>query len=332
MKNKIQNINEHLLKNKKYEEKDTILIAGSPRSGTTWLMDILRTIPGYTNLFEPLNPIWCPESFDVGFRSRTYLSQDKQWPEGKEFLQKTFTGKIAFVPIKDKDNPMADFIEMFSIKSAIKHVTANKLIVKSVNMNRLLPWISKNFQLKSIFYIIRHPCASISSQLKTGLFGYRPSSPPYIDIPPKKEDVLNEIKEIKMFDSNLINKIQKLDATEEILAASWALDNFIPLNYSKPYPWKTIFYENLVNSGEGELNKIFNHLGQKTPSSALGLLKKPSIVTLKEDKKLVNQPDKQLSKWKSYLSDKQIERILKVVSYFDIDIYSEDIVPISKSL
>jgi hypothetical protein len=221
---------------------------------------------------------------------------------------------------------------MFSIKGSIKHLTANKLIVKSINMNRMLPWIAKNFQLRNIFYIIRHPCASIASQLKSGLYGYRPTSPPYSDILPKKDDILNEMNEINDFDSSLIGKIQNLDTNEEILAASWALDNYIPLKHTKPHPWKTIIYEKLVKDGQNELKEIFRHIGENIPSSAFSLLKKPSIVTLKEDREIITHPDKQLSKWKDYFSEKQIERILKVVSYFDIDFYTKDIEPISKSL
>lgn len=331
MKRKIQSFNNLLFKSKKIEMKDTILIVGSPRSGTTWLMDILGTLPGYTKVFEPLNPIWCPESFEVGFRSRTYLKSNDSWPEGEEFFRKTFTGKIANIPIKD--NPMSDLLYGFSIKNAISHLFATNLIVKSVNMNRMLSWIAKSFQLKAIFFIIRHPCASIASQLKSGLYGYRPSSPPYYDILPKKDDILDEIAEIDDFDSNLINKLQNLKTKEEVLAASWSLDNYIPLSQSQPFPWKTIIYEKLVKEGESEIKKIFNSIGEKNiPPSAFYYLRKPSIVTLKEDRRIINQPDQQLSKWKDYLSEKQIERIQKIVSYFDLNFYSEDVEPIYEKI
>ena len=44
-------------------------------------------------------------------------------------------------------------------------------------------------------------------------------------------------------------------------------------------------------------------------------------------KKVIRDADKQLSKWKKYLSEKQIQRILKVVSDFGLDFYTEDIEP-----
>jgi len=165
MKEKIQNINTRLTKNKKMDIKDTILIVGSPRSGTTLLMNIISTLPSYTYIFEPLNPIWFPESFKIGFQSRSYIQKDKNWEAGKDYLNKIFTAQIANLPIKD--NPISDLLHGFSIKKIMRHLYGNKIVIKSTNMNRMLPWIVKNFQLRATFFIIRHPCATIASQIKS---------------------------------------------------------------------------------------------------------------------------------------------------------------------
>jgi len=321
MKEKIQNINTFLTKNKKMDIEDTILVVGSPRSGTTLLMDIISTLPGYTYIFEPLNPIWFPESFELGFRSRTYLQKDKKWKAGEEYLRKIFTAQITNLPIKD--NPISDLLQGFSIKKMMSHLSGDKIIVKSTNMNRMLPWIVENFQLRSIFFIVRHPCATIASQLKSGLYGYRTTLKPYADVSPTKQNVIDEISEMNVFDSNLINKLKKIETKEEILAAVWCLDNYILTSQGKPYPWNLVFYEKLVKNGEEEIKQIFESINEKNiPRSSFSLLKKPTIVTLKEDRKTVKMPDQQLSKWKDYLTEKQIERIMKIVSYFDIDLYS----------
>ncbi len=320
----IQIINNTFFTKKSINMKDTILIVGSPRSGTTWLMEIFTTLPRYTYLFEPLNPIWCPKSFEIGFRSRTYLSVDAEWPQGEDFLKKTFTGKIACLPIKDN---VFDIIQPeLSIKNIIHFLFGNKLIVKSINMNRMLPWIAKHFKLRGIFLIIRHPCATVASQLKTGLCGYRPSMPPYFDIYPTKEMVLAEALEINDLDSNIINKLKKIEKIEEILAVAWCLDNFRYISKQKQYLWNLVIYEKLIKEGEKEINQMFESIGVKDiPKSAINILKKPSIVTMKEDQSYIKKPDKQLSKWKEYLSEKQINNILKIVSYFDIDFYSKNI-------
>ena len=81
-------------KTKRIKQRDSILISGSPRSGTTWLMEILEYIPGYTYTFEPLQANFFPEAYKIGFRGRPYLHPDKEWKELEEYLRKIFTGQI----------------------------------------------------------------------------------------------------------------------------------------------------------------------------------------------------------------------------------------------
>ena len=39
---------------RQYDPKETILISGTPRSGTTWIAEVLRTCLGYNLLWGPL--------------------------------------------------------------------------------------------------------------------------------------------------------------------------------------------------------------------------------------------------------------------------------------
>jgi hypothetical protein len=317
-KNIPYNFENMLFSNKKINIKDSIFIAGSPRSGTTWFMNLMMPLPDYTALFEPVNPIWFPEAFKVGFKSRTYLPIDKEWPEGEKYLHKTFSGKvISTIP------PYEPNLEVI-----MRRLIANKLIIKEVRLNRMLPWITKRFKLRGVFFIIRHPCAVISSQLKTGFFGYHPLYPPYKDTCPTLEDILEEASKIDDLDSNIIKKLGKISTVEEILAASWSLDSYIPLTSSRPTPWKTVIYEKLMKDGEKEIRSYFNEIGEKKiPRTTLKNLRKPSWLTIKKEVGNVKKVDLQLSKWKNSLSEKQIERILRVVSYFGLDFYSDDIEP-----
>lgn len=305
---------------KQFNISDTILIVGSPRSGTTWLLELLGKIPSYRLIFEPLNPTWYPESIRMGFKSRTYRSIDSNWLEGEEYLKRIFTGKVT----SSKKGP--SYIN--SPKYLFFSLIANKLCIKEVRMNRLLPWIAKRFELKKIFLIIRHPCAVVSSQLKTGYTAYHPTSPPYKDIIPSLEDILNEVSEIDGLNPNVYNKLKFLKTPDELLAAAWCLDNYVPLYKQKQYGWKIVFYEKLYQEQEMELRNIFNVIGFKNiPKSVIANLKEPSYVTRKNEWKTIQSKDKQLTKWKESLSEKQISRILKVVSYFDMDFYTNDIEP-----
>lgn len=319
----LQYFDKIIFKSKKIDIKNTILLAGTPRSGTTWLMEILRTLPGYVSLFEPVNPIFFPESYKAGFKARKYLSADAKWPEGKEYLEKAFTGKTyTRVPLYQL-NP-----EMF-----MNRFFGNKLIVKAIGLNRVLPWIAKNIELRTIFFIIRHPCAVVSSQLKTGYCGYHLESEPYSDIFPKIENVLEEAAEIPNLDDTILDKLKKIKTKEEILSTIWCLDNYVPLYCKKPYPWNFIIYEKMILEGENAVEELFYKIGEKTiPKSAIEKLNIPSMLAPRDELKIVKDSNKQLSKWKKTLNQQQIENILSVVKDFGLDFYSEEIEPDYKKI
>lgn len=307
-----------IFSNKKFDIKDVILIAGAPRSGTTWLMDIMMTIPDYTSLFEPTNPFWFPESLKVGFKSRTYFPVDKNWMEGEDYLQKIFTGKIV--------SRVPNY--QLNLEVIMRRLLGHKLIIKAVRLNRMLPWITKRFEFRGVFFIIRHPCAVISSQLKTGIYGYNLPSPPFSDICPNLDNILEEASMIDGLDSSLLNKLRKINTKEEILAATWCLDNYVPLSYKKPHPWTMVVYEKLAKEGEREIGRYFNEIGEKKiPPLAIKHSKRASSLALKDEAKNVSQAGIQLSKWKKSLSEKQIERILRIVADFGLDFYSNDAEP-----
>ena len=68
------------------------------------------------------------------------------------------------------------------------------------------------------------------------------------------------------------------------------------------------------------------------PKSAFHRIEKPSVVTLKDDQQIIKKSDQQLSKWKKSLSEKQVERILKIMSYFGMDFYNVNIEPDYKKI
>jgi hypothetical protein len=304
-------------KGKKIALNDSILIVGSPRSGTTWLMEIFENMHGYTYLFEPLQRLWFPSVVKVGFDQRPYLPPDVDKPEYEEYLRKVLTGQIV-----SRYFPYGNSFGML-----INRFVSKKLIVKSIRLTRLLPWIDKRFQLRNITYIIRHPCAVIASQLKTGFGGYQ-NKYPFTNRFPSKDIIIEEASNIDIIDSSIVNKLNRIRTTEELLAAAWCLDNYVPLYYQDSHKWNMIVYEKLVTDGENELRKLFSEIGEEDSTKlAINQLKKPSMLTIEKDPKSVLSSDIQLSKWKKSLSKDKIKKILSIVEDFGLDFYTENIEP-----
>jgi len=305
-------------KGKKIDLNDTILIAGSPRSGTTWLMEIFENIPGYTYLFEPLQPEWFPDSIKAGFKGRPYLPENQSFQDGEKYLKKIFSGQIV-----SQIPPYS-----YNAKMTINRLLNKKLIVKSVRLNRSLPWIHNKFKLRKIIFIIRHPCAVIDSQLKTGFTGYHEYQPPYQNRFPTKKEIIAEASNIDILDKTLIKRLEKIKKLEEMLAACWCLDNYIPLYKLNSEKWNIVIYEKLMTDGESIIKYLFNEIGEKnTIDLAIRFLNKPSMLTLGKDPKRGINTNIQLSKWKKSLSSDKIKLILSLVEDFGFDFYTEKIEP-----
>ena len=285
--------------------EETILLFGVPRGGTTWLLNIFSTLDNYKPIHEPFNKYWFPINYKK-ISGRPYIQTEDKNELIKNYLTKIFSNQIASL------NPASRQNNYFS----------KKILVKFIRANRLMPWISKNFITRSMFLLIRHPCAVISSQIESGIRGYFTKK----EIPLNKKIVMADFLKIPLIRNNkrLMNKLYKMKTQEELLAAIWCVDTLIPLAVPDPKPWSIVIYEKLVLNWEDELRKIFSYLNEPVPKKAYEKILIPSRTT--KDAAYIGT-NKQLSKWKKNLTESQIEQILNILELFDIDFYSRDIEP-----
>lgn len=282
-----------------FDVEDTIVISGSPRSGTTWLMELLQQLPGYTTLFEPFHHKWFPETEKRGFSLRPYIPQGQGDEAMEEYLEDVFSGCVC------SKNPQY----RFSLDNTWKRLKADKLVVKFVRANRLIPWMLERFNVRAIVYMVRHPCATIASQLRTSYTGYD-----IYKVVPDREEILFDAEKIGL-DSETMYQIKDLKSDEELLAAAWAMDQIVPLrdNKSKIY---LLSYESLFKNNEKELKKILSFLEEmEYYEKMLSKINRPSIVSgdLMDD-----GIKSKLSSWKKELSEEQIEKIRKTLVKFSI--------------
>jgi hypothetical protein len=273
----------------RFDENCVYILTSSPRSGSTLLGQILGSIPDSCILFEPLNLKKVPEAEAAGFSWRTFVSPEEQWPEGEAFLKRVFEGKIV--------NGWT--VREMSVREAYK---SNKMIIKFVRANGLLPWICKRFDVPAPILLIRHPCAVVASQLNAGWKSYtRPKPPRYLDKYPMFQAVLS-----------------KVEGDEERLAAVWALDQLTPLLQQTPHPWTIVTYEEIILRPEATLLMIFDKWDlQIDMDDALSRLKKPSSLVSPSGISGING-------WRNNLTDKQISRVLSTVNSFGLTFYTKN--------
>jgi hypothetical protein len=287
-----------------FNPNDQFLIFSDPRGGSTWLSEIINTIPNTAIIWEPLHLGYAEQLKDLGFGWRQYIPETVNWPEVNSFFEQVFSGKIL--------NKWT-----MSNTDIIDYVYAKYFIIKICRGNMMLPWITRyfNFTYRPI-HLIRHPFAVVNSQLKQG--GWNQPFKKY------------KIQEIKYNDCFEVHKdfLESLTSREEVLTAVWCITNNVPLNHPENNNrWITIYYEDLVIDPEKEINRIFDIWGIPIPIDVDKSYRKISRTTLGEIN-MVN-PEIQLARWKKELTEVQIEKMQMVLEYFKYKIYSyKDLTPV----
>jgi len=286
-----------LMHSEGFDSKQAILIFGSIRSGSTWLAEVLSSIEGHVQVFEPLHPGHVPVIKRVFNYPNPYIPVTESWPEGHSLIKRILSGKLINSWV----------MSQASIRDVLK---AKRLVIKFVRGNLLLEWVAVNMKVMTPILVIRHPCAIVASQLSKGWNSgiKRQLNHPYLDRYP-------EIRE----------RCADLSEPEEVAALTWCIRYHAPLMAQHPYPFLLVSYEKLVRDGRQELERIFKALDIPLGREAISHLYKPSD-TVVENSQIVMGRDP-LAGWKEKLSQVQIDNILAVLKIFDLDFYSEKLEP-----
>jgi hypothetical protein len=273
--------------------KNNYYIFSEPRGGSTWLAEMIGSLVNRPILWEPLNEKEVKVFNELALPERLVLAPD-QSASSKILIavQKAFKGKVL--------NKWTT--EVSSLQSLLSNKQA---VVKICKGNGILPWILKHFKFNyEPIYLVRSPYAVISSQLEH--VGWEKG---YETIKFPKEITNTIYDRYQPFLKSLKNK-------EEVLTAYWCISNKAMLSGSFDESIIKIYYEDLARTPRLELDKIFNRwgIGYKLNKNS-ELFNKASYSASKD---LTSNTEKQLNKWKSKLSQKEIKNITRVLRAFEI--------------
>jgi hypothetical protein len=290
---------------KRFPEDEALLIFADPRGGSTWITELICELPRTALLWEPINPELVPAFRALNFTGpgrRQYIPPDDSWPEARRVFSQLLEGKIMNAFLGQKITPS-------------KYLKSDQIIIKFVKGSAILPWLTKKFDLKyEPIYFIRHPFATVSSQLRHGAWGYEYNG---FSIPDcAHAEIYHRHEEF----------LSTLNTKEEELVALWAISNKVPLKSERNNnDWITVTYENTLMKPKATLDRISNRWNKKIPKSSHKKVRKPSI-TSKETGKIYKS-ELQIGKWRRNLEKEQIERMNRVLNYFGIKEYNERLMP-----
>jgi hypothetical protein len=288
----------NLTADRDYDLRDTILVAGWARSGTTWLAEVLSAIPKSAILFEPLHDK-VPDAAAAGFPPTDILSPGEGSESQKLFMERVLRGRVLNW-WTCSCNPLAR-----SIRPKI-------WIVKEIQANYLMEWIVGTFPIRRAVLIVRHPCATIASRMAQGW------APKDAQIKVKQGAARRKFPHLDALCRNLTDPF-------EVMAARWCIMNYVPLSL-RPRPFHVLAYESLATRGATDLLPIFSDWGLDVPDAIQESLGRASATT-KAGSMGGATHRQSIDGWKRKLSPEQIARILRVVREFGMDFYTDDLEP-----
>lgn len=292
---------------KKYTLKNAIILTSEPRSGSTWLMEVLSSLLGCPVIWEPLHAKKgvVPEHYKLGERPLIRVA------DNSESFKRLFEDMVTFKRFNSWT------IQYISFKSLLNR---KYVVTKFVRANSLLPWFTSRLNLEHRpILLLRHPITTCSSQLKnlqrlTGASLSEPYEEEQVYSPP---DCINNERYIAH--QHYVNSLQ---TPLERQIALWCINNYEVFNHPDSDKWITVYYERLVLHPENEFAVLFEKLNVSFTAQSLevGVFRKPSRTDYLKD---YNQnPTIQLESFLKDFDDKYLQKIQDILDYFEIDNYS----------
>ena len=289
---------------KRYKVEDSIIISSETRGGSTWLMELLYSIPDTIINWEPLHVKKgvVPKNYNWG--ERPYIPENAIDPQAEKLMNQLLRFKI-YSSNSVRFCTLSDFFK------------TNRVMTKMVRSNLLLPWLTKTFDFKhKPIYLLRHPIAVSKSQLRNI---------------PEDQGVFSEfqIPDIIHNERYAENReyINSLKTRLERQVALWCLHNMEIINHiDSGKRWVVVYYEELLLNTEKEIARISDEINLRIPIDS-NKFDKPSksdfFHEFQKDKK------KQLSKWKDNLSEDELANLQKIFDHFGLTIYNaKEIIPV----
>jgi hypothetical protein len=275
------------------DHRDAVFLAGSGRSGTTWVADVINHRREYRLVFEPFHP--GKVSVCGGFASKQYLRPSDRREEYLEPARMILTGELR--------SPWTDRFH--------RGLVARRRLIKEIRANLLLGWMRANFPGMPVILLLRHPCAVAASRLA-------------LNWGDNLSETMAQEELVEDFLAPFEREIRGTDTAFERHLFLWCIDNYVPLTQFEPGEIHVAFYERFVADPRGETERLFAFLGEEGGARLDRALRRPSPLSRKST--APGEPG--LDAWQSSLTGTQIRRAVEILGLFGLDrVYGEETMP-----
>jgi hypothetical protein len=280
---------------------DTVLIAGSGRSGTTWLAEMVSEQLDARLLFEPFNTRLVPEYSEFNYFQ--YMRPEERDDALEQFVTRLFEGKIRNAWIDRR----------------VSRVVSKRRVAKTIRANLFLGWLHMKFPQVPQMLIIRHPCAVVASRIKQEWATDGDLQP-----------MLSQKGLVRDYLADKMDIIRRASTPEEKHAIVWCIHNIVPLRQAGATNLPVVFYENLSLNPIDELARIFALANLPLDREKVKSTQRPSGTSTKSS--AIRTGEDVVSAWRNRITSAQTKRILSVVEAFGLDyLYGDTDTPIGNA-
>jgi hypothetical protein len=280
-----------------------VFIFSTPRSGSTWLMEMIMTQPGFKYCDEPFNLRNDAVCRQLGLSEWKVVLDQSSLPVMQKYLQSFIDGHVCHAKLKHA-------LPFYRHYRPITHRIVFKILHACEDR---LDWLQKTFRAR-IVYLLRHPIPVTLSRRQF----------PRLDAFIQSDFSRHFTREQLNLTNDIIQKGSKL----ELGVLIWCLQNAVPLKTIKP-EWTVVTYEQLVTDPKPVIAFMAKKLSLPAPQKMRAALPIPSETTWQSDD-MTRQMFKQantnrnmyfIDKWRQKVSPEEEKSVMAMLPLFGLDIY-----------
>jgi len=277
-----------------------VFITGAPRSGSSWVGEVLSSCDATRYVYEPFNHRWLPALRDH-LPHFSYIDGQSELPSlVQQQAQRAFQGKQGW-----KQITRAAYRGYLS--AAVR--PANTVIIKDPTASLMTEWIAKQFNAQ-VLCIMRHPCGFASSldaldwKLNVGNLL-------------RQKDLMRE--HLEPFRGVLIRARNDKWLTR---GAIWAAVHKVFTGQLASHPeWHLYRYEDICDDPMGQFTSMMEKLGLESGKNT-----REKIHALSTSKRDDSGSTRRNSRtmpgiWKQRMSQGEIDAVMDIVKEFELDYY-----------
>ena len=274
----------------------SVMIFSSQRSGSTLLGEVLGHHDGQRFMFEPFWGVGVGESRNI-VRGR-FADPESDDPELDRVLETVLSGKI----------------RNLSVDRLNRSRLPRGRVIKDCYATNLGPYLAARFPEVPLILLLRHPVATAHSAF---YLGWKDDLDTFFD---QDDLITGQLAAQAPF-------VESFAAPERQTVASfvlrWCLENYLPVHMLSRASTHVVFYEDLVRSGEAELDRLAAFLRRRSAARWSGwrpdptLLQRPSWSSRRGGDR--RSREEMLRGWQDEVLGAQLERSLEILEAFGLD-------------